>query len=549
MELDKEKEKISILLEDLAFFESYIKDLFSFFPLPICIVSSIGIILEANPVLEEISGYKLEELIGKSVDEIFKKEEIKNLIKETNEKGFVKDKEITFLNKEKKEISVSVSMKLRKSEEGEVIGYFLSFFDLTEIKKIEKELKRKINDLEKAREEEIVLRIREKAKSHDIEVKVRELENTRKALLNILEDVYLERKRAEEERNKTLIIIQNFADGIMVFDDKNLLFLINPEAERILNLRKEEVVGKSIFELKEIPQFQLIFELLGPEMKQVFREEIKLKEELVIEVTSIPLISDKTRTGSLVILHDISREKLVERMKSEFVSVAAHQLRTPLSAIKWTLKMILDGDLGEITKEQREFLEKTYQSNERMINLINDLLNVTRIEEGRYLYKMVLADIGEICQTLIDNYKDEIERRNLKIKFQKPKALPKVMVDIEKISLAIQNLLENAIKYNLPGGEIEINLKRKDKEVEFVIKDTGVGIPKNQQGKVFTKFFRASNAMKIETEGSGLGLFITKNIVEAHGGKIWFESEEGKGTTFYFTLPIKSPFETFAGEW
>jgi signal transduction histidine kinase len=238
-----------------------------------------------------------------------------------------------------------------------------------------------------------------------------------------------------------------------------------------------------------------------------------------------------------MILHDVTREKAIERMKTEFVSISAHQLRTPLSAIKWTLKMFLDGDLGELTKEQREFLEKTYKSNERMINLINDLLNVTRIEEGRYLYRPVLADIVPICQSVIDSYREEIEKKNLKFEFKKPKELPKVRVDIEKISLAIQNLLENAIRYNREGGEIEIVLKEKEKEIEFSIRDTGIGIPKDQQNRVFTKFFRAPNAMRMETEGSGLGLFITKNIIEAHGGKIWFKSEEGKGTTFYFTLP------------
>jgi signal transduction histidine kinase len=225
-------------------------------------------------------------------------------------------------------------------------------------------------------------------------------------------------------------------------------------------------------------------------------------------------------------------------MKTEFVSISAHQLRTPLSAIKWTLKMFLDGDLGKITKEQGEFLEKIYQSNERMINLINDLLNVTRIEEGRYLYNPVLADIVQICQSVIDSYKEEMEKKNLKFIFEKPKELPKVRVDVEKISLAIQNLLENAIRYNREGGEIEITLEEKEGKIKFSIKDTGIGIPKNQQHRVFIKFFRAPNALRMETEGSGLGLFITKNIIEAHGGKIWFESEEGKGTTFYFTLPV-----------
>jgi two-component system sensor histidine kinase VicK len=141
---------------------------------------------------------------------------------------------------------------------------------------------------------------------------------------------------------------------------------------------------------------------------------------------------------------------------------------------------------------------------------------------------------------VIDLYKEEIKKKNLNFQFKKPKKLPKVKVDVEKIYLAIQNLLENAIRYNKVGGEIEIILKEKEKEIEFSIRDTGIGIPKNQQSRVFTKFFRGSNAIRMETEGSGLGLFIAKNIIEAHGGRIWFESEEGKGTTFYFTLPTAS---------
>jgi PAS domain S-box-containing protein len=406
--------------------------------------------------------------------------------------------------------------------------------------KIEEELEKKTKKLQETLEETQILRIRERARAIDTERRAEELEKARIALLNILEDVEEARGRAEEERDKTLAIIQNFADGLLVFDKIGKVSLINPQAESFFGIKKEEIVGKSFSELVQFSDFKPIIEAVGGELKRVFRKEVPIKRDLILEVTTIPMMKGEEMVGTLMILHDVTREKEIERMKTEFVSISAHQLRTPLSAIKWTLKMFLDGDLGELTKEQREFLEKTYQSNERMINLINDLLNVTRIEEGRYLYKPVLADIVPICQSVIDSYKDEIEKRNLKFKFKKPKELPKVRVDIEKISLAIQNLLENAIRYNKFGGEIEMVLKEKEGEIEFSIRDTGIGIPKVQQNRVFTKFFRGSNAMKIETEGSGLGLFITKNIIEAHGGRIWFESEEGKGTTFYFTLPVVS---------
>ncbi len=257
---------------------------------------------------------------------------------------------------------------------------------------------------------------------------------------------------------------------------------------------------------------------------------------LEVSVISIPR---EDEAESLVVLHDITREKLVERMKTEFVSITAHQLRTPISAIKWTLKMLLDGDLGKITKEQKEIIGKSYQSNERMISLINDLLNVTRIEEGRYLYKLVLSDLREIVQSLVEQYKDEIKKKGLKLKFKKPKKkLPKILIDVEKINLVVQNLLDNAVRYNNAGGEIKISLGAKNKEIEFIIEDTGVGIPKKQQKRIFSKFFRAANVMRMDTTGSGLGLFIVKNIIEAHKGRIWFESKEGKGATFHFTLPI-----------
>jgi len=238
-------------------------------------------------------------------------------------------------------------------------------------------------------------------------------------------------------------------------------------------------------------------------------------------------------------------------MKTEFVSLAAHQLRTPLSAIKWALRMLLDGDLGKITDEQRDFVEKTYQSNERMIGLINDLLDVTRIEEGRYLYKPTLESIENLIQFVVNAYKEEMERKNLELDFKKPeKKLPRAVVDVEKIRLVVENLLDNAVRYTPPGGRVTISLRyvEKEKEIEFSIKDTGAGIPKDQQARVFTKFFRGVNVMRMETEGSGLGLFIAKNIIEAHGGKIWFESEEGKGTTFYFTLPLKEEFGGFLKE-
>jgi len=372
-----------------------------------------------------------------------------------------------------------------------------------------------------------------------------ELKQARNALLNILEDTEEARKIAVEERNKTLTIIQNFADGILVFDEKNNLELINPLAEEFLGVKKEEIIQKNISELSETPKFKHLIKLLdsfpeGKAIKSIFREELPLRENLFLEITTLPLIMESNLKGTLAILHNVTREKNIEKMKTEFVSISAHQLRTPLSAVKWTIRMILDGDVGEISNEQRDLLQKTYLSNERMINLINDLLNVTRIEEGKLLYEPKLAQLEDIVWSVAGNFKQEIKRKKIDFKFKKPsQALPKVKVDQEKIKLAVENLIDNAIRYTFPKGKVEISFRCPDKVIEFKVKDSGVGIPKDKQERIFTKFFRGPNVIRMETEGTGLGLYTTKNIIEAHKGKIWFESEEGKGTTFYFALPTE----------
>lgn len=360
-------------------------------------------------------------------------------------------------------------------------------------------------------------------------------------LLEAQDEIEVARRRAEEEKEKTLTIITNFADGLLVFDKSKKLSLINPQAEKFFQIKEKEVIGKTISIFSQYPLAKPLVAVLGQRIKKVFRKELTVGEDLVLEASTVPMVSGKEgELGTLVILHDISREKIVERMKTEFVSLVAHQLKNPLAAIKWTLKMFLEGDLGKTTAKQAEFLEKTYDANERLIALINDLLNVARIEEGRYVYKPTPVNIEDLIRKVIEFSQREIKNKKLKLDFVKPKTkLPQVSVDAEKIELALQNFLDNAIKYTSPGGKVTISLKGGIKKIEVSVADTGIGIPKNQQERVFTKFFRAANAMRKETGGTGLGLFLVKNIIKAHGGETWFESKENQGTTFYFTLPIE----------
>lgn len=417
------------------------------------------------------------------------------------------------------------------------------------IKRATERLEIKIKELANEKEK---LEQKISKRTQEIEAKAKEADDSRRALMNILEDVEETRLEAVRERDKTISVINSFIDGLMIVDKNNNLELVNPAAEDYFDLKKEEIKGKNIQELKKNVSLEGALELFFKDgnVKEIDRGEFSPKKEVTMEVTTISLKDEEENFGHLIVFHDISREKMVERLKTEFVSVAAHQLRTPLSAIRWSISLLREENLSK--EDSKELIEKCAQSNDRMISLVNDLLNVSRIEEGRYVYELELKDILEITKKSIQAAREEAKKKKVEFKFILPKEkVPQVKVDIEKISLAIQNLAENATHYTKEGGKVlfKIDYNKKRNEILFTIKDDGVGIPKTQQKRIFTKFFRAENVMRMETEGSGLGLFITKNIIESHGGKIWFKSEEGKGTTFYFTLPVsKEKFGKFLEE-
>lgn len=232
----------------------------------------------------------------------------------------------------------------------------------------------------------------------------------------------------------------------------------------------------------------------------------------------------------------------LDEIKSGFISVVAHQLRTPLSGIKWTLNLLLNGDIGALQTEQKTFLMKAYESNDRMISLVNDMLGADRIDSGKTRYLFQPLQLVDVIDNVLFELLPQANAKGITIRFaQKPPSLPKVHGDHEKLRAVFQNILENAVKYSRPQGTIVVGLtvESNGEEVRVSIQDDGIGIPKEQQKDIFERFFRARNAIKAETDGSGLGLFIVKSIIERHGGRIWFESAEGKGVTFYFTVPVE----------
>lgn len=238
-------------------------------------------------------------------------------------------------------------------------------------------------------------------------------------------------------------------------------------------------------------------------------------------------------------LRDVQeRQETISRTKSEFVSLAAHQLRTPLSALKWSLHMFLAGDLGEPTKLQRDTLQRTYNANERMIRLVNELLNVARLEEGKFGYVLAEFSFTDFVRDLSERFQLYAEPKKQELVFEIPDENIVLYGDKERLALALGNLIENALDYSPAKSRIEVSVKRKNARfVIYEVRDHGMGIPVQDHQKIFGKFARATNVMREETTGTGLGLFITRNIILRHGGDIRFVSEEGKGTTFTVTLP------------
>ncbi|MEK7562456.1 MAG: PAS domain-containing sensor histidine kinase, partial [Patescibacteria group bacterium] len=360
----------------------------------------------------------------------------------------------------------------------------------------------------------------------------------KKGLGHLLEKNERKFRNSEMEKNRISEVFTNFNEGILVLDENERVSAINPLAKKILGIKTRDIKGAPVMDLGRLfdvkPFVPYFLSLNG-----ILKQQLNFKN-LIVELSVIPLIFEEKNMGKLIILRDITGESLLEKTKNDFILSAVHQLKTSVASAKWSLKMFLSGDFGNINKEQKDVIGRLYKRNDGLVFSINNLLDATKIEDGVYAYNKNLADIQEIVESVVLYFKDKIKSKKIKFEFERPsERFPKIMIDKEKIESVIQNLLDNALKYTGNGGEIKVSLKINDKNIEFRIGDSGIGIPNSQQGKIFSKFFRAGNANKMEATGSGLGLFIAKNIIEDHNGSIRFESEENKGSVFVFTLPIE----------
>lgn len=229
----------------------------------------------------------------------------------------------------------------------------------------------------------------------------------------------------------------------------------------------------------------------------------------------------------------------LDESKSEFVSVAAHQLRTPLTGIKWSFNELLDKELGNLNPEQQAIVEDGLKSSIRIIDLVNELLNVARIEEGRFGIEPKKQSFTNLLKSVAERMEQAADNKGIIFAVDISPTIPLLRIDEEKMSIALENVIDNAIKYTLPGGKVFIKTFLCGEGVKIEISDTGIGIPKEQLERLFSKFFRGDNALRLQTSGTGLGLYVVKNIIEGHGGTIDIKSIDGKGTVATVILPVK----------
>ena len=394
----------------------------------------------------------------------------------------------------------------------------------------------------------------------DLEKKVRQLEDTEKAILNVLEDARLleeELHRQTEERESILRFLRSIGDGIIAVDLGGNTLFVNEVACRLVRPTVSKGDPCDISNMRCQDLFSLQNEKY-PDVSVDFLERIVKGERLVedkhgvlvradgstvpIAFSISPIRGDEEKLlGCMIAFKDMTEERQVEGAKDRFLSVAAHQLRTPLSGMRWHMEMLLGGDMGAMSSESEETVRKVYDNTVRMIELINDLLNVALLDAGQSPESLESTGISDVLSEIFEELKPlaEKSRVSLDLSLAGKSESWKTISFPRRLHEVFENLIHNAVKYSRPDSKVFVSLESGSKGRCLVsVRDEGIGIPKAERDKVFGKFFRVSNALRWKTEGSGLGLAVVKSFVEEMGGSVSFESEEGKGTTFIVDLPL-----------
>ena len=364
----------------------------------------------------------------------------------------------------------------------------------------------------------------------------------------------------EKAKSRDEAILAGIGDGIFVIDRELNLVLFNHVAEEISGFKKREVLGKKYSEVLKfvLEDSETINDaFIKKSMTTGKTQEMSNHTLLVRKDSSRVAVADSASPlfdeygaidGCVVIFRDVEKERKIDRAKSEFVSIASHQLHTPTTSINWYSEMLLGEEVGTLNQKQKEYLKEIHHGNKRMIELVSALLTVSRIEMGKFAIEQKPTSVEKVADDTIEELQTQIAKKALRVEKKYESGISRIESDPTLLRIVFQNLFSNAIGYTPEKGVIHIGIKKTDSGVEVEVRDNGCGVPQSAQPKLFTKFFRADNARVIKTDGTGLGLYITKSIVEALGGTISFQSKEDEGTTFLVTMPSRGTVRRESGK-
>lgn len=350
------------------------------------------------------------------------------------------------------------------------------------------------------------------------------------------------------ESNKLDLVISSIIDGIIALDPQKKVVFANKAAE--------EISGYNFSELKEKPVEQIMRFFMDKQevlpttyCQSQFDNTLtvfgKNGKQVKVKATTMPVAgSIQSNISCILILHDLTKESELEQMKLDFVSLASHELKTPLTSITGYLSVFVDENKDKIPKEELELVEKSLIASKQLYTLVENILNVNKIERGQITVNIETLDLGKTLQKGIEDLQNQAKFKNISLELILPPQMPRVLADATRIEEVITNLIANSINYTNSGGRIQISATVSPNEITTTISDNGIGIPAEAIPHLFNKFFRVSNAIQKASKGTGLGLYISKSIIEKLGGKIWVESEVGKGSKFHFSLPLAQKIST-----
>lgn len=343
-----------------------------------------------------------------------------------------------------------------------------------------------------------------------------------------------------EERNLSSAILGSMVEGVAVVNNAERLVFANPGFAEILGLDVPPTTGSALVEV--VRQTELL-----EAVRQVLGGDHRVQSEIVTGTLrqhyfaiTVAAVRAGDTTGAVVVLHDITELRKLERVRRDFVANVSHEFRTPLTAIQGFAETLLAGALDDPQNRTR-FLEIILEHSRRLARLTEDLLVLSKMDADRLELEIQRLRVSQLIESCLETAQRRAAEKDLRISVNMPKPLPDIAGDRRRLAEVLQNLLDNAIQYTLPGGQILVSAATGDHEVILTVSDTGIGIPKADQPRIFERFYRVDVARSREAGGTGLGLAIAKHLVEVHGGRLWVESEVGKGSQFHFSVPVFNP--------